>query len=312
MAESAHPVGPPTRRSPPVLLAPAGSLSAAAQALGAGADAVYVGLQGWSRGGNRNELDPAQLRTCLELAHGIGKKVHLAVNTIARAPERAALIEILAGLASDGIDAVILNDLGLLQQVRRDLPLLPITVSVGCGALNLDDVLLYQDLGAAAVVLPGTLEPAEIAAIKQRASIRLELMLHMVDEFVQLGKCWMPSYLHFASAERADAVRLAGSVKRGGVGSCFRICQQPWSVLKERIEVDRRLFPSRQLSRISELPQFLDAGVDVVKIQGRSLSPQSVGILVGQYHYAIDSWRSGRTQQWIPAQLPPMWTVQGR
>jgi collagenase-like PrtC family protease len=105
---------------------------------------------------------------------------------------------------------------------------------------------------------------------------------------------------------------LAGSVKRGGVGSCFRICQQPWSVLKERIEVDRRLFPSRQLSRISEIPEFLDAGVDVIKIQGRSLSPESIGDIVGQYRLAIDSWSRGESRQWVPAQLPAMWTVQGR
>jgi putative protease len=294
------------------LLAPAGSLGAAAQALGAGAGAVYVGLQGWSRGGNRNELDRGELQACIRLAHSIGKKVHLAVNTIAKAPEREELLRLLAGLSADGIDAVILNDVGFLKQVRRDLPRLPITVSIGCGALNADDVLFYQDLGAAAVVLPGTLEPAEIEAIKQRVSIRIELMLHMVDEFIQLGKCWMPSYLHFAAADRPEAARLAGSVKRGGVGSCFRICQQPWAVVKERIEVDRRLFPSRQISRLSEVPAFLDAGVDVIKIQGRSLSPESVGVIVGRYRFAIDSWRSCEPRQWVPAQLPAMWTVQGR
>ncbi len=302
----------PPQPSWPLLLAPAGSLSAAAQAFAAGADAAYVGLQGWSRGGDRNELDRRELQACIELGHATGKKLHLAVNTIAKTHQREALLALLGELIGDGIDAVILNDVGFLAQVKRELPVLPVTVSIGCGALNVDDVLLYQDLGAAAVVLPGTLEPAEIAAIKQRASIRIELMLHMVDEFLQLGKCWMPSYLHFAAADRPDGARLAGSVKRGGVGSCFRICQQPWAVVQERIEVDRRLFPSRQLSRISELPKFLDAGADVIKIQGRSLSAESVGVIVGQYRLAMDCWRHGEPRQWAPAQLPAMWTVQGR
>ncbi|HVP44400.1 MAG TPA: U32 family peptidase, partial [Terriglobales bacterium] len=117
---------------------------------------------------------------------------------------------------------------------------------------------------------------------------------------------------HFAAADRPDAVRLAGSVKRGGVGACFRICQQPWAVVKDGIEVDRRLFPSRQLSRISEVPAFLDAGADVIKIQGRSLPPESVGVIVGQYRLAVDSWRQRIPRQWTPAQLPAMWTVQGR
>jgi len=313
LAQPAHPAASRLRQSPPLLLAPAGSLRAAAQAFGAGADAVYVGLKGWSRGGSRNELDRGHVQRCLELAHGIGKGVHLAVNTIARPHEREALLCQLAELAGDGIDAVILNDVGLLRQVRLGLPRLPITVSVGCGALNVDDVLLYQELGAAAVVLPGYLQPPEIAAIKSRVSIRVELMLHMVDEFIQLGKCWMPSYLNFAAAERlVPAERLTGSVKRGGVGSCFRICQQPWAVIKERIEVDRRLFPSRQISRISEIPEFLDAGVDAIKIQGRSLSPESVGATVARYRSAMDGCSRDRTRECDPAVLPAMWTVQGR
>ena len=57
-----------------------------------------------------------------------------------------------------------------------------------------------------------------------RAEIAIEVMLHMVEEFIPLGKCWMPSYLHFASAGRPANQRLSGSVKRGGVGACFRIC----------------------------------------------------------------------------------------
>ncbi len=312
MAPYAHPAASGRRPSLPLLLAPAGSLRAAAQAFGAGADAVYVGLKGWSRGGSRNELDPGQLQRCVELARGIGKKVHLAVNTIAKPHERETLLRELTGLAGD-VDAVILNDLGLLQQVRRDLPRLPITVSVGCGALNIDDVLLYQELGAAAVVLPGYLQPQEIAAIRKRASIRIELMLHMVEEFIQLGKCWMPSYLNFAAGERlVPPERLAGSVKRGGVGSCFRICQQPWAVVKEGIEVDRRLFPSRQISRLSEIPAFLDAGADVIKLQGRSLSPDAVGAIVARYRSAIDAWNRGQVRDWAPEPLPAMWTVQGR
>ncbi len=70
------------------------------------------------------------------------------------------------------MDAVIVNDLGVLRDIRRKLPEMAITVSIGCGALNVDDVLFYQDLGASAVVLPGYLEPREIAAIKAKSSSR--------------------------------------------------------------------------------------------------------------------------------------------
>lgn len=296
-----------------VLLAPAGSMDAAAQAFAAGADAVYAGLKGWSRGGARGELDREQLRQCIELAQRLGRKVQLALNIIPRSAERERLLEELAEVANWGLHAVIVNDLGVMRDMRRKLPKLAITVSIGCGALNLDDVLFYQDLGASAVVLPGYLDPREIAAIKAKSSIALELMLHMVEEFTQLGRCWMPSYYHFAAAERIQpAPRLAGSVKRGGVGTCFRICQQPWKLFLDGAEVDHRVLPSRQVSRLAELGEFLEAGVDVVKIQGRSLSAETVGAVTGWYRSALDAWKCGGRVDWDAAVLPPMWTVQGR
>ena len=300
-----------------MLLAPAGNLEAAKQAFQAGADAVYVGLKGWSRGGARGEFDRKQLRLCLGLAHALGKKVQLAANIIPKPQERHKLLRQLAQMADWGLHAVILNDVGFLREVRRQLPGLAITASIGCGALNTSDALFYQDLGATAVVLPGYVEPQEIAAVKAKASIQIEVMLHMVQEFIQLGKCWMPSYLSFAAAERGDgSQRLGGSVKRGGVGSCFRICQQPWTLLKDGVEADRRLFPSRQISPVAELGAFLDAGVDVIKIQGRSLPAEMVRAIIGTYRAAADAWKCGqkndRKANANPAVLPVMWTVQGR
>jgi len=295
------------------LLAPAGSLEAARQAFQAGADAVYVGLKGWSRGGARGELDREQLRQCLELARAQRKRVQLAVNIIPKPQQRQRLLEELAELADWGLEAVILNDVGFLREVRQKLPGLAIIASIGCGALNADDALFYQDLGATAIVLPGNLEAEEIAAIKARASLQIEVMLHMVEEFIQLGKCWMPSYVHFAAADKIfPAQRLGGSVKRGGVGTCYRICQQPWTVLKDGVEVDQRLFPSRQISRVGELAAFLEAGVDVIKIQGRSLFPEMVGAIIKTYRSAMDAWSCGQGGEWKAPALPAMWTVQGR
>jgi len=310
-SQVASSIAPGERRA--TLLAPAGCLDAAAQAFAAGADAVYVGLKGWSRGGARHELDREQLRTCLALAHKLRKKVQLALNIIPKPGERKRLLGELGELAAWGLSAVIVNDAGVLRGIRQELADLAITASVGCGALNAQDVRFYQDLGASAVVLPGYLEPAEVATIKAKSTIAVELMLHMVEEFVQLGRCWMPSYLHFAAAERAaQTTRLGGSVKRGGVGSCFRICQQPWALVRDGVEVDNRVLPSRQISRLAELGEFLAAGVDVIKIQGRSLTADMVGAITGRYRSALEAWECGGAAALMPAGLPPMWTVQGR
>jgi putative protease len=310
MVSSAGNVGTRDRRT--TLLAPAGSLDAATHAFQAGADAVYVGLKGSSRGGARGELDRNGLRQCLQLARVTRKEVQLALNTIPKPVERRSLLEALADFADSGLCAVIVNDVGFLREVRRELPSLRVTVSIGAGALNLDDVLFYQDLGASAVVLPGYLQPEEIAAMKARAPIAIEVMVHMVEEFIQLGKCWMPSYLHFASTERPATERLSGSVKRGGVGACFRICQQPWTLFREGRDLDCRIFPSRQISRVAEIGEYLDAGVDVIKIQGRSLPPERIGTITAIYRSALDTWKHRGTVAWSAAALPAMWTVQGR
>lgn len=297
----------------PVLLAPAGSLEAAEAALEAGADALYVGLKGWSRGGARGELTKRELRACLEGARRRGRGVRLAANIIPRPEERASLLQQLGEFVPWGLTGIIVNDPGFLREVRRCLPTLSVTASIGCGALNEEDVLFYEALGAASVVLPGNLEPGEIAAIKRKASLRIEVMLHMVQEYIQLGRCWMPSYLHFDPTEKPGiGTRLTGSVKRGGVGACFKICQQPWELLREGRQVDRRLFPSRQISRLADLGDFLDAGVDTVKLQGRSLPPDILAPLVRRYRLAIEAWANGQRLEIEPATLPSKWTVVGR
>lgn len=311
--------------SQPLLLAPAGSPEALRAAIAAGADAVYVGLMGWSRGGARGELTEAEVRAGLAEAHGAGRGLLVALNTIPGCQERARLLARIAAGAAWGIDGAILNDPGLLAEVHRRHPALPLTASIGCTALNAEDVAFFQAIGASSVVLPGTLDPAEIAAMGRVEGIQLEVMIHMVDEFILLGKCWMPSYVHLKPTPLPEAPddgrRLTGSMKRGGAGACFRICQQPWDLHRDGRLVDRRLFPSRQVSRADEVGAYLAAGVGVIKLQGRSLPADLLAPIVRRYRAAIDAWREGRPAEPPPkpapkpapaAVLPQSWTVVGR
>ena len=297
------------------LLAPAGTLPAARAAFDAGADVVYVGLRGWSRGGGRVELSRDGVLRCLGLARDAGKEVWLAANTIPRREERQRLLDELGQLTREGLGGVIVNDVGFLSAVRTAFPALRVSASIGCGALNAEDLDFYGALGAYAVVLPGYLDPAEIASFSTRSPVRIELMVHMVHQFVQLGKCYMPSYFKFRPAESDETgYRLTGSVKRGGVGVCFRICQEPWDLYRDGRWLDRRLFPAEQVSRAAELGEFLDAGVRIVKLQGRSLPADQLAPIVRRYRAAMDAWEMGTEPP--PAHeaavLPPMWTMVGR
>ena len=300
-----------------ILLAPAGSPEALDAALEAGADAVYVGLKGWSRGGARGELDRNELAAAVGRAAGHGAEIRLALNTIPRPAERAALLAMLPALLDAGIRGVIVNDLGLLAELPRRVPELPVTASIGCGAQGAADVAALRDLGAAAVVVPATLGPAEAAACVAVGGVAVEVMVHMVEEFLLLGRCWMPSYVHLKPTvlpgDLPDGMRQTGSMKRGGVGACFRICQEPWELTTGDGYRAAQTFPSRQLSRLGDVPGYLAAGVATLKLQGRSLPPATLGALVARYRRAIDAARAGLPVAVEPeAGLPPRWTVVGR
>ncbi len=313
----------------PVLLAPAGTPEAVRAALDAGADAVYVGLEGWSRGGARRELNWDELVAAQREVASAGRSLQVALNTIPKPGERARLFEQVPGLLDLGIRDVIVNDVGILAALRRRFQNLRLTASIGCGAQTVADVAFFRDLGAHAVVLPGTVSPAEVREIRTVRGISVEVMVHMVEEFVLLGKCWMPSYVHLkpsplppasASKARVDetpegallGLRQTGSMKRGGVGACFRICQQPWELFAEGRQVDTRLFPSRQISRIAEVEAYAEAGVDVLKLQGRSLPVELLAPLVRRYREAIDARTFPGAFEAPPATLPAAWAVVGR
>jgi putative protease len=292
-------------------------VEAAKASLEAGADAVYVGLKGWSRGGARGELTPAELQEVLILARQRGAAVELALNTIPRGQELDFLLERIAGLSAWGITGIILNDPGILARVHGRYPDLPLTASIGCGALNVHDVALLGEIGASSVVLPGTLHPAEIAEMRQHVKARIEVMIHMVDEFHQLGKCWMPSYYRTNPAPMpempADGERLTGSIKRGGAGVCFKVCQHPWELYLDGAKRGERVLPARQVSRAPEVGAYLEAGVDVIKLQGRSLPVAQLFSLVRQFRGAIDRARNGRQVSGLPPyELPRQWVVVGR
>jgi U32 family peptidase len=300
-----------------VLLAPGGSPEAVAAALGAGADAVYVGLRGWSRGGARSELEWPEIEAAARLARAHGAELQVALNTIPRPHETALLHATVPRLLDLGVRTLIVNDLGLLVTLARAHPAVRLTASIGCGAQTPDDVAAVADLGAAAVVLPATIDPEAARTCAAAAPVDVEIMVHMIEEFVLLGRCAMPGYFQLRPTPlpggAPDDRRQSGSMKRGGVGACFKVCQQPWTLQSRTGRRAERAFPARQLSRLADVPWYIDAGVRILKLQGRSLPVESLGPLVMRYRRALDAAMAGRPLDLDPApELPPTWTVVGR
>ncbi|HWU39560.1 MAG TPA: hypothetical protein VN203_18075, partial [Candidatus Acidoferrum sp.] len=143
--------------------------------------------------------------------------------------------------------------------------------------------------------------------------------------FILLGKCWMPSYMHLkpsplregllvsGAPEGTDrGLRQTGSMKRGGVGACFKICQQPWEFFERQRWIDTRFLPSRQISWAAEVSAYVAAGADILKLQGRSLSPDMLGPLVRRFRDSLDGRTDVGNLERQPAALPASWTVMGR
>jgi len=263
---------------PPDLLVPAGSLAAVGSALSAGANAVYVGCRGWSRDGERVALSPEEIRLAAAMCREKGAALHAALNTVPAAGEVSSFLSTVAQLKEDGVVTVILSDPGVISLVRREVPSLRITASVGLSTLNPPEARFYRDVGADAVVLPTALAPEEIPAIKAESGLLVEVFVHCRPEILLQGKCALPGYARegqgVAGRPHVEGAGTPSSAKR--TGRCHLVC--------------RSLPLSRDLHSIEgELASWVAAGVDAFKVQGRDLSPPRLFELASRIRGKLDA-----------------------
>jgi len=262
----------------PELFAPAGSLEAVNAVLSAGADAVYVGCRGWSRDGERSALPQEEVREAASLCRKNGVPLHAALNTIPGDAEIPSFLATVTQLAEDGASAVILSDPGVIALVRRALPGMRITASVGVSTLNPSEARFYRDVGADAVVLPTALSPEEVPAIKAESSLRVEVFVRCRPEILLQGKCALPGYAREGKSSPGRP-HLAGtgapaSAKR--TGRCHLVCRAiPLSREPHSIE--------------DELAPWIACGVDAFKVQGRGIPPQKLFNLVSRIRRKLDA-----------------------
>lgn len=246
--------------------------------LAAGADALYVGEKGWSRGGRNAGLSPGEIREAAEECRRRGASLAVAMNTVPGSTEVAGFLAVIDRLVGDGVSAVVLSDPGIIRRVRQEFPLLPITASVGLSAVNPSEACFYRDLGADTIVLPTALSPGEIPAIKSASGLRVEVFAHCRPEVILQGKCALSGYaLEARPAPERPGTAAAGtpsSAKRGG--RCFLAC--------------RSLPLAREAHSIEEeLPRWIAAGVDAFKVEGRDLPRARVLEIVARFRDRLDA-----------------------
>ncbi len=254
----------------PELLAPAGSLEAFFAAMEFGADAVYVGLKEFSARAKAKNVNRDELERMVGYAHARQRRVFLTLNTLVKEKELSHLIDILAAVEAMGIDAVILQDLGVWRLIRRHFPGIEMHASTQLTIHNIAGVRMAERLGFARAVLARELSLAEIAAIKQATSLDLEHFIHGAHCFSLSGQCSFSSWLGGMSGNR---------------GRCAQPCRRRYSYKGK----DGYYFSPNDLSAIDLLPEMAAAGVMSFKIEGRMKSAEYVANVVQAYRGVIDA-----------------------
>lgn len=273
-----------------MMMAPGGTLEMAKAVLDEGAEATYVGVLGWSRRGAQDELADDEIRATIDYALAHDKEVRVVMNTLPSSIEMDMFLERVHKYAAWGAAGFMISDVGAMRLVRQQLPQVHIHTSVGCGITNYEDVKFLREMGASYVVLPYRLSVEEIALIKDEGRVGIEVFLFKTPSGGKIcpGKCMMSSYFSFRRwLDEEGKDHFFGSASRGG--DCLRVCQTKWrfNVGDEDFDAPMTIKENPSLW-LDELPAYLKAGVDCLKVPGRDRSVDLVRDLVRVYRRAVD------------------------
>ena len=259
------------------LLAPAGSYESMTAAISAGADAVYLGGQLFGARAYANNLDTEQLKRAIDYAHLHRKALYLTVNTLLKEEElEEELYHYLKPLYEQGLDAAIVQDMGVFSFIRSYFPLLPIHASTQMTLTGVYGAKMLKELGAERIVTARELSLTEIEAIHREVEIELESFVHGALCYCYSGQCLFSS--------------IAGG-RSGNRGRCAQPCRLPYI----RDGKQQYLLSPKDLSTISLLPELLEAGIYSLKIEGRMKKPEYTAGVVSIYRKYLDEYLSHGT-----------------
>lgn len=260
------------------LLAPAGSYEGFEAALGAGADAVYVGGAAFGARAYAQNFDQEELIRAIRTAHIHGKKLYLTVNTLLKNRElQNDLFDYLAPYYEAGLDAVIVQDLGVMRFIQRNFPGLPIHASTQMTVTGPKGMKFLESLGAARVVAARELNLEELARMHHSSDIEIEAFVHGALCYSYSGQCLMSSVFGGRSGNR---------------GRCAQPCRLSYQTSKDgqRFQGKDELCPLslKDICTIDLLPEIIDAGVTSLKIEGRMKQPGYTAGVTGIYRKYLD------------------------
>ena len=265
------------------LLAPAGSLAGLKAVIAAGADAVYVGGTRFGARAYADNPGEEDLLYGIDYAHLRGAKVYMTVNTLLKEEEMDSLCSYMEPYVRCGLDAVLVQDFGVLMMLREAFPDLPLHASTQMTVTGPEGAALLRDYGVTRVVPARELSLRELIRIKEVSGLEVETFVHGALCYCYSGACLMSSMIGGRSGNRgrcAQPCRLLNLLndKTGFDGST--------SIL-ERKEA-RHFMSPKDLCTIDLLPEMVQAGIDSLKIEGRMKKPEYAAGVVSVYRACLD------------------------
>ena len=257
------------------ILAPGGSYESIISAMNSGADAIYTGGGMFGARAYADNLNQERLIEIIDTAHLRGKKIYLTVNTLLKQKElQTQLIPYLKPYYEAGLDAVLVQDFGVLSKIREAFPDLPIHASTQMTVLTSEFSKWLKQFGVTRVVPARELSLDELRKIKDEVDIEVETFVHGALCYCYSGQCLMSSMIGGRSGNR---------------GRCAQPCRLPYQFVQDGQNSGRDtkkpayLLSLNDLCTLDLIPDMVDAGIDSFKIEGRMKGPEYAALVTSLY-----------------------------
>lgn len=269
------------------ILAPAGSYECLKAAICAGADAVYIGGSRFGARAYAQNLSEEDMLAAIDYVHLHGRKIYMTVNTLLKDSEMDELYDYLLPYYKQGLDAVIVQDVGVLEYVKEHFPLLPIHISTQMTVTGMRGAAFFKEQGAERVVPARELSLEEVRQMKDATGLEIECFVHGALCYCYSGQCLMSSMIGGRSGNR---------------GQCAQPCRLPYrAAMHTTTDGGRSLTDGKKpqdilslkdLCTIYMIPELMEAGIDSFKIEGRMKQPDYVYAVVSIYRKYVDLYEA--------------------
>lgn len=256
------------------LLAPVGNTESFYAAINSGADAIYLGLQNFNARGNIENFDLDKLKEIVQYAHLFDVKVYLTFNILIKNDEMKAALNLVRLALNVGVDAFIIQDLGLACNIKKYFPKAVLHASTQMGIHNLEGAKFAEKFGFTRIVLSRETPLSEIKRIHEGTKLEIEYFIQGALCVAFSGNCYLCSLLTGNSGNR---------------GKCQQFCRLPYEIEGQLGRKEGYLLSTKDFCMLPSLKDLADAGVMSFKIEGRARRPAYVAQCVQTYRKAIDN-----------------------